>query len=60
MQDEEKTVKIKIYQNSIRGFSSKKESLEKILENIVKPDIVLLNETATRGNTKIILKNYLT
>ena len=55
-----KIVSLKIYQNNIRGLSSKKESLEDILENKVNADIVILSETATRGNTKIKLKNYLT
>ena len=52
-------VTLKIYQNNIRGFASKKESLEDVLENKIKADIVILNETATRGKTKIKLKNYL-
>ena len=56
----EKTVKIKIFQNNIRGLACKQESLEDILENKVKADIVILNETATRGKRKINLKNYLT
>ena len=55
-----KIVVLKIYQNNIRGFTSKKESLEDILENKVKADIVLLNETATRGKTRIKIKNDLT
>ena len=55
---EKKMIPLKIYFNNIRGFPSKSESLKNILENKVKADIVLLNETGLRGNSKINIKNY--
>ena len=51
-----KNVKIKIYQNNIRGLACKQDCLENILENNANPDIVLLNDTATRGKRKIKIK----
>ena len=48
---------LKIYQNNIRGFSSKCVALQNILDNGLKADFVLLNETNVRGNSKIKLKN---
>ena len=49
--------KCKLYHLNIRGFNSKKNSLEKIL-NTVSPKIVTLNETALRFKQKPSLQNF--
>ena len=46
-----------ILHSNIRGFKSKRDSLEKILET-VKPDIVNLNETNVKGRNKVLHKGF--
>ena len=46
-----------LFHNNIRGFTSKKESLQKIID-CVKPDIVSLNETGLNGLNKVKLYGY--
>ena len=45
--------------SNIRGFNSKKESLEKVLKDN-QVDICVLNETGLRGKNKVILPGYIT
>ena len=46
-----------IFHSHIRGFKSKCDSLEKILD-IVKPDVVNLNETNVKGRNKVSHKGF--
>ena len=46
-----------IFHSNIRGFKSKRDSLEKILET-VKPDIVNLNETNVKGRNRVLHKGF--
>ena len=48
---------VKILLTNMRGFKSKKESLERILSE-VKPSVVVINETLMKGNAKIDLPPY--
>ena len=50
---------MEILQSNIRGFNSKKESLKEIVKN-VSPDVIILNETALRGNNKASINGYFT
>ena len=47
----------KIYHNNIRGFNSKRISLESILSSI-QPNIVTLNETRYRNQQKVEISGY--
>ena len=47
----------KILQTNIRGFSSKKESLIAVINN-VQPSCITINETGLRGNNKVNLPGY--
>ena len=49
----------KIFQTNIRGFHSKKLSLEAIVES-KKADILIINETHLKGNKKISLPGFTT
>ena len=49
--------KCKLYHLNIRGFNSKKNSLEKIFSTLT-PKIVTLNETALRFKQKPTLQNF--
>ena len=49
--------KLKVLHSNNRGFTSKQESLNNILEK-VNPDICNLHEIGLRGNRKIKIKNY--
>ena len=49
LQGNRETVSLEILQSNIRGFNSKKESLEDIIKQLGL-DIVILNETSLRGN----------
>ena len=46
-----------IYHNNIRGYSSKCVSFENIM-SIVKPSVILLNETHLKNNRKLKLSCY--
>ena len=50
--------KVKLFHLNIRGFNSKRKSLESILGN-VSPAIVTVNETALQFKQKPKLKNYI-
>jgi hypothetical protein len=50
-------IPVKILFNNIRGFNSKKESLDNIL-NDRDIDVACLNETNVHGKSKINIKNY--
>ena len=52
-----KSSTLTVFHSNIRGFKSKQDSLEKILE-IVQPDIVNLNETNVKGRNKVYHKGY--
>ena len=53
------TMALEILQSNIRGFNSKTESLKDIVKKI-RPDVVILNETALRGNNKARIDGYFT
>ena len=48
---------LKIYHCNLRGFDSKRASLETIISSL-KPNIVSLNETHYQGSKKINLRGY--
>ena len=50
---------MKIIQSNCAGFNSKKESIKEILK-VEAPDVLLLNDTALKGNRKIKFPSYLT
>ena len=50
---------MKLLLSNIRGFNSKKESLKDIVKNI-NPDVIVLNETALRGQNKAKIDGYFT
>ena len=47
-----------LYHLNIRGFNSKKKSLENIFKNHLSPQIITLNETCLRFKQKPKLENY--
>ena len=51
---------IKIYTNNCRGYTSKKESIEKYVIEKLKPDVINLEETMHRNNIKANHKEYFT
>ena len=50
---------LEILQSNIRGFNSKKESIKDIVKKM-KPDVIILNETALRGRNKANIDGYFT
>ena len=49
---------IRIFSNNCRGYSNKKESIQKYVCEQLQPDVILLEETLLRNKTKIIHKDY--
>ena len=52
-----KKVDLKIMLSNVRGFNSKKDVIDKIID-VVKPSVICLNETGLRGKSKINIKGY--
>ena len=52
--------KIRIYTNNCRGYTSKKESIEKYVIEKLRPDVINLEETMLRNKIKIKHKEYFT
>ena len=50
-------VNIKLIHSNIDGYTSKKESVNEIVE-IEKPDILTLNDTNLKGKLKVKVPNY--
>ena len=48
---------MKIIQSNCDGLRSKKESIKEILE-VEAPDVLLLNDTALKGNSKVKIPKY--
>ena len=51
-------IEISIVHSNIDGYTSKKESVDKIADT-VKPDVITLNETLLTGKRTIQNKNYM-
>ena len=51
------SINMKIIQSNCDGLRSKKESVKEILE-VEAPDVLLLNDTALKGNRKVEIPNY--
>ena len=50
-------VEIKIIQTNCDGFTSKKESFDDIVE-VENPDVLVINETALKGNRKVKIPHH--
>ena len=48
-----------IFTNNCRGYSSKKESIQKYVCELIQPEVILLEETMLRNKSKIKHKDYL-
>ena len=51
------SISMKIIQSNCDGLRSKKESIKEILE-VEAPDVLLLNDTALKGNRKVKIPKY--
>ena len=51
------SINMKIIQSNCDGLRSKKESVKEILE-VEAPDVLLLNDTALKGNRKVKIPKY--
>ena len=56
--DQSRLASVSIFSNNCRGYSSKKESIEKHVIEQLRPDVINLQETLLRNKAKINQKDY--